>query len=444
MSNVNRIHASACRGALCAVFWSIALLLGTAFERPAQAADFGGDCCADLEARIGELEETTARKGNRKVSLTVSGHVNQAVLFWDDGFEENAYVVGNKNDQSNFGFGGSAQISSDVEAGYQITIRLQDTLSDAVDQFNDDGTGFTLWESYVYLEGKSAGRLSWGQVSRVTDTAPENDLSKTGSGPAYAGVQDLGGGFFIRRADGNLTDVVWGDLYNHLNGDTANVVRYDTPELAGFVASASWGENDIWDVGLKYAGTVGAFVVEGSIAYTQITDGNGLDGEPGVLDQSILVGSIAVLHEPSGLNALVAAGQQEFDELAIDADGIARTPADASYIYTKLGWIAKGITSLGPTAFYGEYGRFEDFLTVVADPASLEVVAGSAVRVTGSEAEVWGLGVVQHIEAAEMQVYLGYRHHESGFSLVGNGGASVATAGLDDFDTIVAGSLIAF
>ena len=51
----------------------------------ASAADFGGDCCADLEERVAVLEATTARKGNRKVSLTVSGHVNQAMLFWDDG-----------------------------------------------------------------------------------------------------------------------------------------------------------------------------------------------------------------------------------------------------------------------------------------------------------------------------------------------------------------------
>ena len=57
----------------------------------AQAADLGGNCCADLEERIAELEATTARKGNRKVELTVYGQVNEAVMFWDDGFESNAY-----------------------------------------------------------------------------------------------------------------------------------------------------------------------------------------------------------------------------------------------------------------------------------------------------------------------------------------------------------------
>ena len=44
----------------------------------AKAADLGGNCCADLEERVAELEATTARKGNRKVSLTVSGWVNEA------------------------------------------------------------------------------------------------------------------------------------------------------------------------------------------------------------------------------------------------------------------------------------------------------------------------------------------------------------------------------
>jgi hypothetical protein len=37
---------------------------------PAKAADLGSDCCADLEERVAELEATTVRKGNKKVSVT--------------------------------------------------------------------------------------------------------------------------------------------------------------------------------------------------------------------------------------------------------------------------------------------------------------------------------------------------------------------------------------
>jgi hypothetical protein len=47
---------------------------GFAFKAtPAQAADLGGDCCADLEERVAEHEATTARKGNKKVSVTLLG-----------------------------------------------------------------------------------------------------------------------------------------------------------------------------------------------------------------------------------------------------------------------------------------------------------------------------------------------------------------------------------
>ena len=61
------------------------LLLGGLTAGSASAADLGGNCCADLEERIAELEATTARKGNRKVSLTISGWVGEQVMWWDDG-----------------------------------------------------------------------------------------------------------------------------------------------------------------------------------------------------------------------------------------------------------------------------------------------------------------------------------------------------------------------
>ena len=61
------------------------LLMGGLSAGSASAADLGGNCCADLEERIAELEATTARKGNRKVSLTISGWVGEQVMYWDDG-----------------------------------------------------------------------------------------------------------------------------------------------------------------------------------------------------------------------------------------------------------------------------------------------------------------------------------------------------------------------
>ncbi len=142
-----------------------------------------------------------------------------------------------------------------------------------------------------------------------------------------------------------------------------------------------------------------------------------------------------------------------------DADGVLRTPEDLKYIYVKPGWIAK-LTPLGITAFYGEYARFEDFLSAgltdddgdgfddVAASLALAgfdcAMPGDACRIAGSEAEVWGFGVVQYIEAAEMRVYVGYRNYSADFDLVDGNGAAVAEANIEDFHTIITGSKIEF
>ena len=73
---------SASRWALVA---AAGIIVGGVAMPSAKAADLGGDCCADLEERVAELEATTARKGNRKMSLTITGQVHRLVMWWDDG-----------------------------------------------------------------------------------------------------------------------------------------------------------------------------------------------------------------------------------------------------------------------------------------------------------------------------------------------------------------------
>ena len=107
----------------------------------AGAADFGGNCCADLEERIAELEATTARKGNRKVSLTIYGRVNQALLYWDDSSESNTYVVNNKTATTIVGFEGAAGINQALSAGYRLEVEVASANSDFVDQGRIVGGG---------------------------------------------------------------------------------------------------------------------------------------------------------------------------------------------------------------------------------------------------------------------------------------------------------------
>src|ERR1700733_792416 len=79
------------------------LFVGGVAMPSAKAADLGGDCCADLEERVAELEATTARKGNRKMGLTISGQVDRIVTWYDDGKSSKTYYgLDNTNSSSRF------------------------------------------------------------------------------------------------------------------------------------------------------------------------------------------------------------------------------------------------------------------------------------------------------------------------------------------------------
>ncbi len=129
---------SASRWALVA---AAGVIVGGMAMPSAKAADLGGDCCADLEERVAELEATTARKGNRKMSLTITGQVHRMVLFWNDGKDSNTYYgLDNTNSSSRFSFTGTAKVTPTIAMGFDITIEIEaGGTSSKVSQFDEDG-----------------------------------------------------------------------------------------------------------------------------------------------------------------------------------------------------------------------------------------------------------------------------------------------------------------
>ena len=172
----------------------------------ARAADLGGDCCADLEERVAELEATTARKGNRKVSLKISGWVNEAVFWWDDGTEHNVYQGTNDLEQTRFRFTGDAKIDSDLSAGYTIEIGVDGAASSKFVQTDDPFTaGLTVRYSYWFLKSNKYGKVSVGQAPMATyhlldDADGANTRNFSDYQAAGAAIARLGAA--TQRADG--------------------------------------------------------------------------------------------------------------------------------------------------------------------------------------------------------------------------------------------------
>ena len=448
-----------------------ALALNTA---SAQAADLGGDCCADLEERIAELEATTARKGNRKVSLEISGQVNEALMFWDDGTESDAYIVTNDNSRSRFRFKGKAKIDADTEAGYLLEIGVRGANSKRASQIDPDGNdtaadvGLDLRHSAWYLKNKKVGAIWVGKTSTAAEDITEANLSQTGSFAKYSDVEDSGLGMRLRSNGSAISALSWRRLLKDTGdqageGDRQMIVRYDTPEFYGFHAVAAWGQDDYWDAGIKYAGELGDFKVAARIAYGETTDDSATVGSqcvsigsPNGTDDgndtneacNHLGGSISVMHEPTGLYANFAAGRFEDEEIQNNNPRMANAE-DVSTFWAVEAGIERKWLPLGKTTVFGQYykndGGANDRRDLAAGDAINPFTPGATANIMSSEVEVFGLGIAQGVDAAAMTLYLSYRHVEGDLTVARTTGATTeATIDLDDLDVVMTGAIIKF
>jgi hypothetical protein len=428
-------------------------VLAGGFATSASAADLGGNCCADLEERIAELEATTARKGNRKVSLTVSGWVGQQVTWWDDGGKSNVYVTDlGTTLGSHVKFTGQAQILPGWSAGYVLHLEAIGSDSLTTSQGVPDGpsvltghaNGVGTLQSFWFIKSDQLGKVSVGKQSQASDNAA---ILPDGSGSLVSAnwVSFDVNSFFIRNSStGNLTSIQWGPagacVWGDCNGAPTNSVRYDSPTFGGFSISASWGEDDFWDVAARYAGEFNDFKLAMGLAYSQT---NSTSGDSGNVIQPADTGYFQIgayaEHVPTGLFVYGAWGNLDYQSTALYGN----TSSNNTY-YIK-GGIRQRWNPLGHTVLYGEYERAQnnlggDFCTNLSTTC---VLSGTGVNfdatASSTEVRMWGLGAVQEIDAAAMSVWFKYRHLDADVDL--STGGSLPT---DSFQEVTMGALINF
>ena len=430
-----------------AALFLAALHAAAGFVSSAGAADLGGNCCADLEERIAELEATTARKGNRKVSLTVSGYVAQEITYWNDGGETNIYLHGlGPTQATHVKFNGQAQVMPGVTAGYMLRIQNLDDNpfgragAAAMNQDNDNfSQGLNVQMSFWYVQSKELGKVSVGRGPMAAKSAA---MFTDQSGTQLISNYTFFSGFpnFTIRSGGNLVpaNLTWGQLaycYHQsapiggdCNGLVMNGVRYDTPVFAGFSASASWGEDDVWDVAARYAGEMGGFKLAFGVGYSAATDENTAVVNANIIhkDSGVFQAGGYVQHIATGLFAHAAYGREDNSNTVIAVG--AGTPPDSDHCYVKAG-VRQKWTPLGATVLWGDYAEYNDQLGTDA----------IALGATSSTLKRYGLGVSQEIDAAAMSVYLKYQRSTADIT-----GIPAAIGSLDDLDLVSAGAIINF
>ena len=459
---------------------------------PAKAADLGGDCCADLEERVAELEATTVRKGNKKVSVTLSGWVVKYAQFWDDGVESNFYV-GDKHTtlSSHFQISGSAQIAPGWSSGYTISVETRggSTVGDA-NQFNDNTSqgnsadldilnNISVLLSYMWLKSDKWGTINWGQLSQATDNvALLPDLSGT---IIEANAVLFDGANFFLRANGSsknaqgLSGLTWGGFVTCIeggggigadcNGYPQNGVRYDSPTFGGFSMSTGYAEDDVWDVAVKYAADWNSVKFSAAAGYTVSTDegcnasnvagkgctnaafigGGGAPYQGYRQEVDLFQVGASVMHVPSGLFVYGMYQREEnqgtpFQNIVgLNKIDVASAANDTDVWYMKAG-IKRTYTPLGATVIFGQYGEYHDqYLgaggnlcagALNANESSSFCASNNySAFVTGSEVRRYGVGVVQEIDAAAMHLFVNWEHLDLSADLVSvNGKCGIGKA----------------
>lgn len=362
----------------------------------AQAADLGGNCCADLEERVAELEATTARKGNRKVSLEVSGQVNRVVVWHDDDQSRVSKFSSRDNDGrsgSRFRFKGSAKIDADWSAGFLIEIGVDNNEEAATNNRANGSTttnilsnsgGVLFRHTMLYVKSKTFGTLKLGRTNTATE-----------------GITEICLGCAITPNSAEEGSQVARSAVTGIDGNRRNGVHYVSPTVAGFVLSASWfhdtdpggrtstqlsagtvvaapkPHDDGWDVALRYAGEFGAMRVAAGIGYQEREDGLETPKD----ETKIVSGSASVMHVPTGLFLQGTAGQ-------IQNEGTTETN-----VWYVSGGISQKFNSLGKTSFTIGYGE-SDTTGSTANPVH------------------YGVGISQNIDAAAMDIYANWKHND--------------------------------
>ncbi|MAZ71124.1 porin [Porticoccus sp.] len=383
-------------------------------------------------------------------SWNISGWINESISYYDDGEGSDAVQISDNGTTlgSRITFSGSATLPGELNAGFDVTIEpfsgnpnfldgiesgqitpLVFSNQDNLDSFNGGDIG--LLGSSIFIGG------SWGKVTIGLQSMPTDNIGVLGdpSMTIWSGVGALfrGSGFFIRGAEGaGLLEggATWGSFAQCMtlnglgigidcNGVYRNGVRYDLPAFGPVSIAVGYANDDIYDIAAKYSDKVGDMELRFHVGYAYNADGGanvaertvttvaGVDtgmtagGDPVLVDvTSVSLGDTEteMLTMQMGLmdtaTGLFGSFTWQHEEASGDVSEFAEDENNA--YYTKLG-IRKRWNKLGDTAFYAEYGQYDDQYSALLGEQG----------VTGSKLTRTGMALEQYF-GSKMIVYMKY------------------------------------
>ena len=332
------------------------------------------------EAKLAKRGGTTVRSGKKNISLELSGQVDRAYLYADDGTQTNDFFVDNDSSSTRVRFLGRGRFDKDLSVGTNIEVQIESNTSSGVSQLNNDtgNVGFTQRKLEFYFDSKRFGRLWLGHGDTASNFISEQDLSGVAVSGLFSNLTDQAGGLIFAtempRPTGqnpiSSKNPTIKKAFKNLDGfSRRDRVRYDTPKVMGFKASVGAVEGGRSDASLRYASKLGRFKVASAVGFAHRDHVS-----------NIYAGSVSVL-DTSGLNLTFAAG--------VD-DNFNPARNNRTFWYVKGGYQFK-VFDFGGTAVAFDYYN------------------GTDINVNGDTSDAYGAALVQEIDSIATELFVSGR-----------------------------------
>jgi len=375
--------------------------------------------------------------GGNRVMLSLSGQVDRALLWGDDGHSSNLRNVDNNNSSTRFRIvGEAAPFADNTVAGLNLEteIRANSSATQTLTQNSPQPASavtFTIRQAEIYGGNPQYGELRLGFGSTASYLTTEIDLSGTAVA-SYVQVPDFDGGFAFRQrqaalvpggakgalvlSPANAFGPAVGSVFNFFDGlQRDDRIRYDSPVWEGFQFATSVLDGGAFDAAGRFAREYDDFRVAsamglvfatnrghalpGAYGYAGVPAGaggislggtNAAPGSPTVADVSAsgskqIDGSVSVRLK-NGLNFTVAGGAR--DPRYHDATGAA----------------------LSPYLIFGKIGYQERFFPIGLTAFSIDFAENGDLIFANDRARAYGIAAVQNIEQFGLELFIAGRY----------------------------------
>jgi len=341
------------------------------------------------------------------VKYQLSGQVNRAVVFMDDGQQSDVRNVDSITSGTRFRLRGSEDLGNGMKVGFYWELQTSSSASSGQrPDLDGDGTngitsGSAIRQANVWFSG-GWGKLTLGQQDGAGNGATESDLSGTAIAGTYSGRTSFTGGILWRTSTGaglGLAGLTSGGTHSNFDAFSRyDAVRYDSPALGPVTLSASVGNDALWEVAARVDASLGGGKLSAALFYGEDSGEGNVDNRYG--------GSLSYLFS-QGTSITGHYAENEPDGAANDQSS----------------WSVKLGHQWGPHAVSIGYGEADD-------------IPARGFTNTG-----WNIGYVHTLKKANTELYASFIHEELDVPAATQAGLA---GGVEDINAFVVGARVKF